>query len=69
LRRMWILMESDTPNREGFEAFLLQERSRETLKGVPEGEGLLLLLAGYNRMAGYDFPGAGRSLSNRLPRT
>ena len=58
LRPMRWLVESGLPDRDELEVFRFPKGSGETLKENPEREALLLLLAGYNRMAGYDHPGA-----------
>ena len=67
LRQMRWLEESGPPDREEFEVFRLQKDSGETLKEDPEKEALLLLLAGYNRMAGYDHPGAEEAYEKVIP--
>jgi len=67
LRQMRWLVESGPPDREEFEVFRLQKDSGETLKEDPEKEALLLLLAGYNRMAGYDHPGAEEAYEKVIP--
>jgi tetratricopeptide (TPR) repeat protein len=67
LRQMRRLVESGPADREEFEVFRLRKGSGETLKENPEREALLLLLAGYNRMAGYDHPGAEEAFEKVIP--
>ncbi len=67
LRQMRRLVESGPADREEFEGFRLQKGPGETLKEDPEREALLLLLAGYNRMAGYDHPGAEEAFEKVIP--
>jgi len=67
LRQMRWLVESGPPDREEFEISQLRKGSGETLKENPEREALLLLLAGYNRIAGYDHPGAEEAFEQVIP--
>jgi signal transduction histidine kinase len=67
LRQMRGLAESCPPDRVEFEVVRLQKGSGKTLKESPEKKALLLLLAGYNRMAGYDHPGAEEAFEKAIP--
>ncbi|MCU0578590.1 MAG: tetratricopeptide repeat protein, partial [Desulfobacterota bacterium] len=67
LRTMRRLAESGSPDREELEGFGPAGSSGETWPEGPEGQGLLLLLSGYRRMAGYDYPGAEEALEKVIP--
>jgi hypothetical protein len=59
---MRLLVESGPPDRIEFEVVRLRKGSGKTQEENSEREALLLLLAGYNRMEGYDHPGRRRPL-------
>ena len=67
LRQMRWLVESVLPDREEFEVFRLRKGLGEIPKENPEREALMFLLTGYNRMEGYDHPGAEEAFEKVIP--